>query len=157
MTLTVAAGSATQKGGRDANQDAVLIGDDLYAVADGLGGLQDGEIASHLALETLQITFAVDHSSSGLLHACQEANRVVWKRATLQGDDPTMGTTVAAVGITSDSAVVVAHVGDSRLYHFNNGRLSTSNLNYVDDLKASPIGRSALFVRVSSSPDHQRS
>jgi serine/threonine protein phosphatase PrpC len=114
-------GTATHIGGRDTNQDAVLVSDDLLAVADGLGGLQRGDVASRLALDTFDAAFAADRSISGLLTAGREANRAVWQQAN--GQDATMGTTLAALALTSDGAAVVLHVGDSRLYRFRAGRL----------------------------------
>jgi DNA-binding transcriptional MerR regulator len=53
VTHTFVSGAATHRGGRDTNQDAVLVGDGLFAVADGVGGLQHGDVASQLALDTL--------------------------------------------------------------------------------------------------------
>lgn len=136
MTHNLVAGSATHRGGRLTNQDAALVSDGLFAVADGLGGLQDGEVASRLALETLRATFAVGRSRSGLISACAEANQAVWGQATLKGHESTMGTTVAAVGMVSDGKPVVVHVGDSRLYRYRNGDLEqlTSDHSITADL-----------------------
>ncbi|MGH3492400.1 MAG: MerR family transcriptional regulator [Sciscionella sp.] len=116
-------GAATAIGGRATNQDAVHVGNWLFAVADGFGGLHDGEVASRLALDTLDVTFAADGSVSGLLNACREANRAVWRQASDKGEDATMGTTLAALAVTSDVAVVVVQVGDSRLYRFRHAHL----------------------------------
>ena len=99
----------------------MLIGDGLFAVADGVGGLEDGEVASRLALDTLEAAFSADRSLSGLLDACRESNRAVWQQAN--GQDGTMGTTLVALAVTSDAAAVVVNIGDSRLYRFRNGRL----------------------------------
>jgi protein phosphatase len=121
VTHTYVIGTATHIGGRDTNQDAVLVSDELFAVADGLGGLRDGEVASRLALDTLDAAFAADRSVSGLLTACRTANEAVWLQAN--GQDATMGTTLVALAMTSDAAMVVFHVGDSRLYRFRGGRL----------------------------------
>ncbi len=123
VTRDLRTGSATHMGGRATQQDAVLVSDELFAVADGIGGLRDGEVASRLAVDTLKATFAVDHSVSGLLKAGREANRVVWRQGAADGGDATMGTTLTAVAVTSDAAAVVLHAGDSRLYHFRAGRL----------------------------------
>lgn len=123
MPLDVLAGIATHQGNSMANQDAILAAEDLFAVADGIGGLQDGEIASRLAVETLDAAFATDHSASGLLAACREANGAVWRQGTSQGTDPTMGTTLATVAITTDAGMMVVHAGDSRVYRFRDGRL----------------------------------
>jgi protein phosphatase len=121
MTHTLVTGTATHRGGRDTNQDAVLVGDGLFAVADGIGGLSDGDVASRLALDTLDAAFSADRTISGLLDGCRQANRAVWRQA--DGRDATMGTTLVAVAVTSDAAAIVLHVGDSRLYRFRSGHL----------------------------------
>lgn len=121
MVHTFVTGIATHIGGRDTNEDAVLVSDGLFALADGLGGLQDGEVASRLALDTLDAVFTADRTVSGLLDACREANRTVWGQA--DGQDATMGTTLVVLAITSDASAIVLHVGDSRLYRLRNGRL----------------------------------
>lgn len=136
MTLDALVGIATHQGTGETNQDATLAGDDLFAVADGIGGLQDGEVASRLALDTLDAAFAADRSASGLLNACREANEAVWRQATALGGDPTMGTTLAAVAMTSDAGMLVVHAGDSRVYHFREGQLDqlTNDHTVVGDL-----------------------
>ncbi|MER6993503.1 protein phosphatase 2C domain-containing protein [Saccharopolyspora hirsuta] len=121
MTSTLVAGAATHQGGREINQDAVVVGDGLFGLADGVGGLSSGEVASKLALDALKADFATDRSADGLVHACQQANRAVLRRA--DREEVTMGTTLVAVAVTSDAGVVAAHVGDSRLYRLRNGRL----------------------------------
>ena len=123
MTIHVSHGTATHIGGRETNQDAVLVGDGLYAVADGIGGLHHGEVASRLALDTLDAAFNADRSVSGLLNACREANRAVGQHPTPDGEDVTMGTTLVALAMTSDVKAVVLHTGDSRLYRLRHGRL----------------------------------
>lgn len=136
MTHTFSGGSCTHRGGRDTNQDEVLVGDRLFAVADGLGGLMHGDVASHMAVEVLQSAFAADPSRSGLIAACQEANRAVWARATADGDEPIMGTTLAALGITNGGRALAVHVGDSRLYRYRAGRLErlTDDHSIIADL-----------------------
>jgi len=136
VTRDLRTGSATHVGGRDTQQDAVLVSDELFAVADGIGGLRDGEVASRLAVDTLSATFAADHSVSGLLNAGREANGAVWRQGNANGADATMGTTLTAFAVTSDAAAVVLHAGDSRLYHFRAGRLHqlTQDHTVVADL-----------------------
>jgi protein phosphatase len=121
-TNAFVAGAATHRGGRDFNQDAVLVGDGLFAVADGLGGLADGEVASRLALDMLDAAFATDRSLAGLLRACHEANQAVWRQDNRE--EATMGTTVVALALTSDTATVALHAGDSRLYRLRAGEIS---------------------------------
>ena len=127
MTRNVLTGMATHVGGRGTQQDAALISAELFAVADGIGGLQDGEVASRLALDTLDAACAADHSVSGFLNAGREANNAVWRQATVGGGDAKMGTTLTAVAITSDASAVVVHAGDSRLYHFRARALGTAH------------------------------
>lgn len=115
-------GTATHQGGRDINQDAALADDRLFAVADGIGAMDQGEVASQLAVDTLATAFAADRTVSGLLKACREANQVVWRQAA--NENSMMGTTLAALAVTSDTDAVVLHVGDSRLYRLRNTRLA---------------------------------
>ena len=123
MATHVVPGTSTHIGGRETNQDAVLVGDGLFAVADGIGGLRHGEVASRLALDTLDTAFNVDRSVSGLLNACREANRAIGQHPIAHGEDATMGTTLVALAMTSDVKAVVLHTGDSRLYRLRRGRL----------------------------------
>ncbi|WP_319448232.1 MULTISPECIES: MerR family transcriptional regulator [unclassified Mycobacterium] len=134
MNMNAASGVATAVGIRDVNQDGALVGEDLFAVADGFG--RGGELASQVALETLRAGFSADRSVAGLLAACQEANRAVWLQADTQDEGATMGTTLTALAITSDVGVVVVHVGDSRLYRARRGRLDQLTIDHtvVDDL-----------------------
>lgn len=121
MTSTLVAGAATHQGGRKNNQDAVVVGDGLFGLADGVGGLSSGEVASRLALDALNADYVTDRSVAGLLHACQQANLAVLRRADREA--VTMGTTLVAVAVTADAGVVAAHVGDSRLYRLRDGHL----------------------------------
>ncbi|MGQ0616111.1 MAG: Stp1/IreP family PP2C-type Ser/Thr phosphatase [Acidimicrobiia bacterium] len=117
-------GSASDVGQvRANNQDSRFTADELFAVADGMGGHRGGEVASSVALEALASTF-VDRSPEGLRDAAREANTVVFEQAS---DDPElqgMGTTLVAVA-TIDGASTLAwvNVGDSRLYLFRGGEL----------------------------------
>ena len=71
MTRDVLTGMATHVGGRGTGR-AALISPELFAVADGMGGLRDGEVASRLALDTLDAACAADHSVSGFLNAAEK-------------------------------------------------------------------------------------
>jgi len=119
-------GSATDTGRiRQANEDAFLTVDGLYAVADGMGGHQAGEVASHLALETLQGAFDAAGTEI-LVAAVEQANTALVERAS---DDPElagMGTTLCAmalVEVNGSDAIAVVNVGDSRLYLLSDGEL----------------------------------
>lgn len=120
MSLTFTTGTATARGRRDTNEDAMVVNGAFCAIADGIGGLQNGEVASALALETINAAFAKDSTIAGLLRACAQANDAL-QRST--DGDATLGTTVTALAGTDDLGLVVVNVGDSRLYRLRGGRL----------------------------------
>lgn len=105
---------------REGNEDSYMVQDPLFAVADGMGGHQGGEVASSLALETLkQIAEEPEGELAGVV---QEANRVVFRKASEDPGLAGMGTTLTAV--LSDGEVLrLAHVGDSRAYLLRDGEL----------------------------------
>ena len=124
-------GSATDRGlVRRNNQDHLLVGPELFAVADGMGGHAAGEVASEVAIEAVRAAFGTDtgpRSSDDLRTAVEQANRVVYERAQ---DDPAlrgMGTTLTVAAVVVDKAeerIAVANVGDSRAYVFAHGDLT---------------------------------
>jgi protein phosphatase len=119
--LTVRAFGATHTGRvRQGNEDSYLIGDAVFAVADGMGGHQAGEIASDAALEPLRaldIPSLTDPAEVGeaLATAVRQANTLVVERA--QGDPALegMGTTLTTIAVR-EGRLHLAHVGDSRAY-----------------------------------------
>ena len=117
---TFRAGSATDVGRvRSNNQDSLLVREgDLFAVADGMGGHQGGEVASALALETLGQAHD-DPSTSTLVEAVRSANRAVFEKAGTSPDLKGMGTTLTAladVETAEGKRLGIVNVGDSRLY-----------------------------------------
>jgi PPM family protein phosphatase len=103
---------------REGNEDSYMAEEPLFAVADGMGGHQGGEVASKLALDTLRN--ATD--GEALARAVQDANRAVFEQA---GRDPGlagMGTTLTAFLADGDT-LRLAHVGDSRAYLLRDGDL----------------------------------
>ncbi len=140
---------------RPANEDHFLSGGDLFAVADGMGGLGHGDQASRLAIETLQAAFSATPTAEGLVAAVAEANRAIREHAARQraasdaGDasDRTWGTTLAAVARVgsragADDRLVVVNVGDSRVYLFRDGELhllSADHSRVADLVRAGEI------------------
>ena len=98
----------------------------LFAVADGVGGQDRGEVASRLAIETLQSGFQ-DYRSNETPIACLQrlvnaANLKIYETAAATGNGRSnMCTTVVACLLRFDR-VVVAHVGDSRCYLIRRGQ-----------------------------------
>lgn len=110
---------------RKINQDAFLMDEKqhLYVVADGMGGHLGGEVASRLAVETVQ-KFCLESSSlspqnllqQGINLACQNIHAESQKNEELNG----MGTTVVAMLFSKD-VVFIGQVGDSRAYLLQKG------------------------------------
>ncbi len=115
---------------RDSNEDAILW--DATAgwavLADGMGGHMAGEVASRLAVETLEPylgTMSKDGSGrelERLREAVLEANRRIHTQAGADVRCHNMGTTIVAA-LFQDGTLSCAHVGDSRLYRFHAGKL----------------------------------
>jgi PPM family protein phosphatase len=138
-------GSATDTGQvRSKNEDAALIGDAVFAVADGMGGHAAGDVASQVALE------AFDSSTSGgvddeedVVEAVRAANQAVLDRADDEPELAGMGTTLTALALvpgpedgSRPGELVIANVGDSRAYLFRDGDLTqlTRDHSLVEDL-----------------------
>lgn len=120
-------GAATDTGRvRKANEDSYLAIDGLFAVADGMGGHQAGEVASHVALEALRDSFHAA-GTDVLVGAVESANREVVDRSTSDPELAGMGTTLVAMALVDADgrdAIGVVNVGDSRLYLLSDGALA---------------------------------
>jgi PPM family protein phosphatase len=119
--MRVEVGAATDIGRiREVNEDSLLIEAPLYAVADGMGGHRGGDVASSLALETVE---AMSRKGEGsLADRVREANRAVHERSEADRNVSGMGTTLTAVTV-EDGVARLAHVGDSRAYLLRAGDL----------------------------------
>lgn len=100
---------------RAVNEDALLMEPPLFAVADGLGGHEAGEVASELAVEVLYENAPRRADAKALARAVRSANDAVIEAAESGRGRAGMGTTLTAA-MLEGSRVVVAHVGDSRAY-----------------------------------------
>jgi serine/threonine protein phosphatase PrpC len=101
---------------RRRNEDAFVLAPPLFAVADGMGGAQAGEIASKLAAAALEDTDAGRLTGpEKVASLIQEANRRVHERSSIDPATSGMGTTMT-VALVEDDGVVIGHVGDSRAY-----------------------------------------
>ncbi len=140
---------------RNHNEDSYLLlpEQQLFCVADGMGGHSAGEVASRIAVDELAEFFrmtALDHDATWpykmdkeksydenrLATAIKLANRRIFERQVSDVKYRGMGTTIASVHFTG-TAAVVGHVGDSRVYLFRKGQLLqvTEDHSLVNDYK----------------------
>ena len=108
---------------RRINEDSFVIAPPLFAVADGMGGAQAGEVASALAAGALEESGANGGGERRVAELIQEANRRVHERATTDAATAGMGTTITAALVEPDGRVVFGHVGDSRAYLLRDDKL----------------------------------
>ena len=145
---------------RDHNEDnlGVSLRDNLYVVADGMGGHAAGEVASQIAVDVLIDYFRepgredLDVTRPGataatrpdrthqlrLARGVEMANRRVHEMGQRSGDRRGMGTTIVALQVT-ERTVHIAHVGDSRIYRLRDERLEqvTQDHSWFAELQAS--------------------
>ncbi len=141
---------------RPANEDScyaetiVVKGEEVgfFAVADGIGGHNKGEVASKMAIDTLK-SYVFRHLEENveenveeivdleimLSRAFYEANKLVYEKATKEEPFVGMGTTLVASVINSNK-LIASNVGDSRAYLFRNDTLEqlTVDNSYVQEL-----------------------
>jgi PPM family protein phosphatase len=119
--LTAAARSETGRT-RDNNEDVFLCRGDILAVADGIGGLPGGEVASSLAVTLLASAFT-GRSLDEVAAIVRASGAAISERARSAPELTGMGTTVCVVGVTAEGAAVIANVGDSRAYLIRDGEM----------------------------------
>ena len=127
---------------RARNEDAILVSDGILVVCDGMGGHQAGDVASRIAVDTIEAfisrseadpeltwPYGFDPSASfdanRIRTAIKLANRAIYTRAAAEDEYAGMGTTVAAVlvGRADEGLFTYGHVGDSRVYLIRGGRI----------------------------------
>jgi serine/threonine protein phosphatase PrpC len=122
---------------RRRNEDAYVLEPPLFAVADGMGGAQAGEVASRLAVDAVREFHDADElePEERVTAIIQEANRRIFERAREDTQASGMGTTITAA-LVGDEAVSIGHVGDSRAYRLRGGQLTqlTEDHSLVADL-----------------------
>ena len=109
---------------RRRNEDAYVVEPPLFAIADGMGGAQAGELASSLAAGAVREDEAAAGSGERrVAELIQEANRRVYERSSQDAAASGMGTTMT-VAFVGDANVAFGHVGDSRAYLIRDGKLA---------------------------------
>jgi len=118
---------------RQNNEDSwkLLNDEQFYAIADGMGGHQAGEVASH---ETVERLCALVHERNEFLQRdilqvqdilktiIQEVNTAIYLIGHESSEHRGMGTTLCCIQLHSQG-LIYAHVGDSRIYRLRNGEL----------------------------------
>jgi len=138
---------------RKGNEDSVFVnpGQNLFVVADGMGGHAAGEVASRLAVDAIndfieltggddEITWpfglddTISYDGNRLKTAVRFANKKVLETTKERSEYEGMATTVAAVLLEGDAANL-AHVGDSRIYLLRASELSqlTSDHSWINE------------------------
>jgi PPM family protein phosphatase len=120
---------------RSGNEDSYFCGRTVFAVADGLGGHQGGEVASAAAVEPLAALDGRDfatpaEAAEALAGAIAEANSAILERAAADPSLWGMGTTVTAAAVGGD-LLQLAHVGDSRAYLLRDGTLDQRTTDHT--------------------------
>jgi len=132
---------------REHNEDAIAWDSDLglFVLADGMGGYNAGEVASGIAVKTImnlvreayaKQELAGPDKASGLSRpaiilrdSISRANKIIHQTSKTQEQCEGMGTTVVA-GLLYDDKIIVAHVGDSRMYRLRADRFEQLTLDH---------------------------
>lgn len=117
----------TNKGDRTNNEDRVISGNRkgeyCFALADGLGGHEKGEVASTIVTEITKRIFMHEGYNEFFIREAFEISQEKLKKKQVELDmEGDMKTTLVILGV-SKREVNWGHIGDSRLYHFQNNRL----------------------------------
>jgi PPM family protein phosphatase len=122
---------------RRENEDSFYARSPMFAVADGMGGAQAGEVASQLAVEVLQKGLPDGRGSveQRLRDLVEEANARINALSRTDDQRAGMGTTMTLVYV-GEHELSVAHVGDSRLYRLREGHFErlTDDHTLVEEL-----------------------
>ncbi|NOY90503.1 MAG: serine/threonine-protein phosphatase [Deltaproteobacteria bacterium] len=132
--LVTAHGSTDVGLRRSHNEDSILVFEnELFAIADGMGGYAAGEVASELCTEVMTAAFETRHfggevdeslprRGDELVRAIKSANEAIYDKAQEDQSKAGMGTTVVAARFSPNKKrVYLGHVGDSRCYRLRSG------------------------------------
>jgi PPM family protein phosphatase len=116
------------------NQDSGYAGHTLFVVADGMGGHAGGDVASAIALQRIR---ELDHdfetadaAETALHETLIDANSALAETVFDHPELTGMGTTVSAL-LKVDDHIVLAHIGDSRIYRYHDGELSQISVDHT--------------------------
>lgn len=120
---------------REHNEDSLLVQPPLYAVCDGMGGHEAGEVASEIAVKELRAHAPAEPDADALGRAVDEANLAIIRAVSEGIGREGMGTTCTAAMLDGDH-LAIAQCGDSRAYLLHEGALQqlTRDHSLVADL-----------------------
>ena len=137
MVVGRAAGLTDTGRRRRQNEDAFVCEPPLFAVADGMGGAQAGELASRLAAAAIEEGALAIQGEEGVAGVVRAANARIFEHSVRDPSAAGMGTT-ATVALVDERArtATLAHVGDSRAYRYRDGALEqlTTDHSLVGEL-----------------------
>lgn len=134
---------------RKGNEDSLFSDDSLglYVVADGMGGHQAGEVASHLVVKTMEeymkrfksgkdveeladVDATLSKEANRLISSINLSNQVVYQSSQNRRSYRGMGSTVSAIYFTEDT-MIAANVGDSPIYLIRHGAIETLSVPHT--------------------------
>ena len=134
MIITIGKPCAiTEKGGRSNNEDSiyplpeqVTLDQKLFMVCDGVGGAEKGEVASSLACESIQTffsTFLKDDPTPEFIHKAVHYAEVCFDSYVQEHPEAMGMAATLTMAYIASSGIVLAHIGDSRIYHLRKGEI----------------------------------
>ena len=115
---------------RQSNQDTIILGQNLYGVADGMGGHLAGDIASRMTADLLaEALKGLEPRMDTLQESIGRINEQVFERQKNDVSLRGMGTTLTVLW-EADEVIYCAHVGDSRAYLLRGGELRQVTLDH---------------------------
>jgi protein phosphatase len=167
LILVTASGQSDKGLCRRHNEDSLLIREDagVFVVADGMGGYRGGELASSLAVQTIEEAFETNNfegpphetiplRASELARAIQMANHAILAKAGEDRRLEGMGTTICAARFSvNKQRLYIGHVGDSRVYCLRDGTLRQMTSDHtMGDLGVTGAGAAHLSRAVGIWP-----
>lgn len=152
----IAAGHTDVGRARKVNEDAYRLvpEENLWILADGMGGHASGQVASHMAVDAIsdfmcrwrresdfewpfEIMESRSFQENSLANAVRVANVRIYNRAQVEEECENMGTTVVVMTYAPETGFVIAHVGDSRCYRLRGNQFEqlTEDHSLVNHLK----------------------
>lgn len=145
LILVTAVGRTDPGRKRRHNEDSYLVRmeDALFVIADGMGGYAAGEVASQLAVDTIESAFAQKSFAGApnptrprrgdeLVRAIEMANAVILAQSRANEAQAGMGTTLVSARFSvNKQRVYIAHVGDSRCYRLRDGKIEQLTVDHT--------------------------